>query len=158
MQFPQDLLTAHCPGLYLPVWLLGYEKYVQDGAGRPHLGEGSGPPGPHCSPVLWAGWSKTGRPAWVLEHKPFSSPRLRSLPKFWPLIILCWRVSGRGHTKGGGGTVTRTSVPHTALDVFSQMEKPSLGRGNLWGAQGNIIYGPPLPGSERGSCSLISRV
>lgn len=25
---PQDLLTMHCPGHCLPVWLVGYEKYV----------------------------------------------------------------------------------------------------------------------------------
>lgn len=62
VQFPQDLLTAHCPGHYLPAWLLGYEKYVQGGAGRPHLGEGSGPPSPPLLPCT-PGRLEQDRPA-----------------------------------------------------------------------------------------------
>lgn len=42
------------------------------------------------------------------------------------------------------GPITGASLPRTALDAFSPLVKLSLGRGNLWGAQGSIIYGPPL--------------
>lgn len=47
-----------------------------------------------------------------------------------------------GEARPRGGPIIRASLPHTAVDAFSPMEKSSLGRGDLWGAQGSVIYGP----------------
>ena len=137
-----DLLTAHRPGHYLPVWLVVYEKLVQDGAARPHPGEGSVHPCPtascHCglAGARLAGWP--GFRSKVLSLTLFAEP---------PRALAAHYLSTGGQVgevAPRGGPITAASPPCTALDVFSQVVKPSSGRGNLWGAQGSIIHGPSL--------------
>lgn len=95
-------------------------------------------------PLLLCHWGLVGARlpgwlAWVLEHKAFTSPCLLSLPRLWPLIILCWRVSGRGHTKASPNYQDLTAT-HCLGRVFSnggalfgeRQFVGSSGQCNLW--------------------------
>lgn len=101
-------------------------------------------PAPTASLRLWAGWSKTGRLAWVLEHKPSSSPCLPSLPKLWQLIISPLRVSGRGRAKGRAN-YQGCAATHRLGCFFSNGEA-LFGERQFVGSSGqHNLWAPSLP-------------
>lgn len=109
---------------------------VQDGAVKLHS-EGSHSPN-SCGCVAFHACKVKLAGTWPERvAQTLCSPRWLSTLKLWPLIIS--PPAGKWEDQLPGPSCL--ALP---LDAFSQKAKPSLGRGNLWGAQGNVIYGPPL--------------
>lgn len=148
VQFPQDLLTAHCPGHYLPAWLLGYEKYVQGGAGRPHLGEGSGPPSPPLLPCT-PGRLEQDRPAdldpgaQTLFLALFVEPP-QVLAAHYSLLVGGWE---RPHQGGRGDNYQDLNATYCFGCVFTNGEA-LFGERQFVGSSRQHNLRTPLSGSE----------
>lgn len=88
--------------------------------------------------MLWASWNKSGQPAGLSSGAQHLARPVGWAPSsLGHSLFLHWRGSGKTNYQG-------LTATHCLWMHFLKWRNPLWGEAICWGAQGSVIYGPPL--------------